>query len=106
MRLKKLVLDVLFVGVVVLGLLVISQRAKAMYSERLNHNSLSQKAVIFKTKSHQSIQSTIQAIDKTKLNNFQKAPIGKLLDDTIRQILTNISPHAELILQILPIIAE
>lgn len=71
MRLKKLVLDVLFVGVVVLGLLVISQRAKSMYSERLNHNSLSQKAVIFKTKSHQSIQSTIQAIDQTKLNNFQ-----------------------------------
>lgn len=73
MRLKKLVLDVLFVGVVVLALLVvISQRAKSMYSERLNHNSLSQKAVIFKTKSHQSgFNQRSKRLTRPNANNFQ-----------------------------------
>ncbi|KRL62109.1 ABC transporter permease [Latilactobacillus fuchuensis] len=71
MRYKKIALDILLVVVTLLGLLVISQRAKANYSQRLNHNSLSQKAVIFKPKTNQTIQTTLQAIEKAKLTNFQ-----------------------------------
>lgn len=71
MRLKKLALDLLLMLVTLLGLFLISQRAQAIYSQRLNHNSLSQKAVIFKPKTKQSIQATLQAIEKTQLDNFQ-----------------------------------
>lgn len=38
------------------SMLTISQRAKTNYSQRLNHNSLSENAVIFNSKSQQSIQ--------------------------------------------------
>ncbi|MBZ1504903.1 hypothetical protein JYG89_05715 [Latilactobacillus curvatus] len=71
MRLKKIILDCLLVGLTVLGMLTISQRAKTNYSQRLNHNSLSENAVIFNSKSQQSIQKTIQKIDAAKLSHFQ-----------------------------------
>ncbi|KRM22246.1 hypothetical protein [Latilactobacillus graminis] len=71
MRLKKFLLDCLLVGVTVLGMLMISQRAKANYSQRLNHNSLSENAVIFNSHSRQSLQKTIQRIDVAQLNHFQ-----------------------------------
>lgn len=71
MRLKKIILDCLLVVLTVLGLLTISQRAKTNYSQRLNHNSLSENAVIFNAKNQQSIQKTIQKIDAAKLTHFQ-----------------------------------
>ncbi len=54
------------------SMLTISQRAKTNYSQRLNHNSLSENAVIFNSKSQQSIQKKpFKKIDAAKLSHFQ-----------------------------------
>lgn len=71
MRGKKLLIDLMMIFLSFLAVFCFVQNDKKLYHNQLNHNGLSETALVYQTNSNQNVQQTLQKLSQQHWDDYQ-----------------------------------
>ncbi len=71
MRSRKILIDLVMILLSFLTVFCFVQNDKKLYHNQLNHNGLSENAMVYQTNSNQNVQQTLQKLAKEPWHNYQ-----------------------------------
>ena len=98
MRSRKLLIDIVMVFLSFLTIFCFVQNDKKLYHNQLNHNGLSENAMVYQTNSNQNVQQTLQKLAREPWHNYQihfnlNNQVTYLYQNDFNSVLPVISGH-------------